>query len=495
MILASYVGNWYDRSGRWLGAQGCLLFNNLSVAISAGLLVVSLSLSNNAETSTGETVGYLASLFGAITFCAIAMAAASGEKTAFSKDWIVVMVSSFCESETNEANSQSSQMVDSAENRAAKYTKKLSTQNAILRVIDQFSSIVSPIVGGVILDTLGLKATCYVMVGWNFIGWLGESFTLHWVYQRVPNLALKKSQPKVDGQTQKGPAMSIFGMLKLYFGQAVFPAAFGLALLYMTVLAFDGISISFGQKQGLDSTILGVFQAIGASLGMLAAIGFPAITSWLGLHKGAFLGLSEELACLGICVVSVFLPGSPFDLSGYFGSLTWHDWWKTFVDTFDASSADKKTTNSTGMNWSDFTVNHESAASLFTLYSGIALARFGLWLTDLAITQLMQESIEESLRGTIFGVETAFCQFFSVAKDVIAILLPDSKTFGLLVFVSVCAVGTAFLLFFCFQIKKLTAEARVADQVHPVTQIQVDTVDDTIPAVLKSNKNSFGTFE
>ena len=141
-------------------------------------------------------------------------------------------------------------------------------------------------------------------------------------------------------------------------------------------------------------------------------------------------------------------------------------WWKTFLDTFK-SSAQKATRNETagGLDWSNFEVNNKPADSLFSLFSGIALARFGrtkhkfppfiknklvgLWLTDLAITQIMQESVVEEKRGTIFGVENALCQFFSVSKDIIAILLPDSKTFGLLVFVSVGAVAAAFLLFLC----------------------------------------------
>lgn len=108
------------------------------------------------------------------------------------------------------------------------------------------------------------------------------------------------------------------------------------------------------------------------------------------------------------------------------------------------------------MDWSTFEVNNVPATSLFVLFFGIAFARFGLWLSDLSINQLMQESVDESIRGTVFGVQTSFCQFFSVAKDILAIMLPDSKTFGLLVFISVAAVGLAFLLFFCFQIRRMT---------------------------------------
>ncbi|KAE9555162.1 hypothetical protein FO519_001657 [Halicephalobus sp. NKZ332] len=351
MVLASFVGNWYDRSGRWLGAQACLLFNNLSVAVSAGFLIVCLIMSDE---SRGDSAVYLISLIGAIGFCSLSMAAASGEKTAFSKDYIVVML----------------------------------------------SSILSPIIGGLVLDKLGLKPLCLIMIGWNVVGWIGESLALHWVYKRVPALAVKN---KAEGHSKLQPeSLSVFGMIKVYFIQTVFPAALGLSLLYMTVLAFDGISISFGKKQGLDSTILGGFQAIGSTLGMLSAVSFPVFERKLGLQKSAYFGLLAELSSLVICIFSVFLPGSPFDPFRYFESLTWNDWWETFIHTFDATlDKNEGPGNLTGMDWSKFEVNNVPATSLFVLYSGIAFARFGLWLSDLAITQLMQESVDESIRGTI----------------------------------------------------------------------------------------------
>lgn len=79
------------------GIQSCLLFNNLSVAISAGLLIISLSDVYN--------VYYLLSIAGSILFCSIALASASGEKTAFSKDWVVVMSSSLYKNEEVNINS------------------------------------------------------------------------------------------------------------------------------------------------------------------------------------------------------------------------------------------------------------------------------------------------------------------------------------------------------------------------------------------------------
>ena len=102
-----------------------MLFNNLSVAISAGFLIVCLILSDE---SKGDSAFYLISLICAIGFCALSMAAASGEKTAFSKDYIVVMVSSLYESELQDTTSQSSTMVNSNEKQVAKYTKYLSSR-------------------------------------------------------------------------------------------------------------------------------------------------------------------------------------------------------------------------------------------------------------------------------------------------------------------------------------------------------------------------------
>uniref|UniRef100_A0AC35FSW2 Solute carrier family 40 member n=1 Tax=Panagrolaimus sp. PS1159 TaxID=55785 RepID=A0AC35FSW2_9BILA len=440
MVLASYVGNWYDNFGRQIGVQLFLGFNNLSIAASAALLAVTLHLSK-----TSESYYYLITLIFSIIFCSISMAAASGEKLAFSKDWIVVMVQA--SDVTEEGHSEGD------EQNIIKQQKRLSAQNAILTVLDMLAAIIAPLGSGFVLKHFGLLNGCLVIVGWNILGWASESAILFWIYQEVEALSIKKlNNPETSAnEIKQENRLSIIQMFKIYFSQAVFPAALGLSFLYMTVLAFDGISISFGEREGFDASILGTFQSIGSALGMTAALSFPFLASKFGLSKTAFFGLTAELIALGICIVSVFLPGSPFDLKGYFGTITIKEWWQTFLDTFKSTAATKSNSmnETSGMNWSKFEVNSKSADSLFFLFTGITLARFGLWLTDLAITQIMQETVIEEKRGTIFGVENALCQFFSVSKDIFAILLPDSKTFGILVFISVAAVAAAFFLFIC----------------------------------------------
>ena len=35
------------------------------------------------------------------------------------------------------------------------------------------------------------------------------------------------------------------------------------------------------------------------------------------------------------------------------------------------------------------------------MLGGIIVARFGLWLTDLSVTQIIQEGVQEDIRGAI----------------------------------------------------------------------------------------------
>ena len=77
----------------------------------------------------------------------------------------------------------------------------------------------------------------------------------------------------------------------------------------------------------------------------------------------------------------------------------------------------------------------------------------GLWMADLAIIQLMQLHIVEAERGTVFGVQNGVSQLFSMLKDVLVILLPDSRTFGLLILFSIFCVGIGFLQYIHYLLK------------------------------------------
>lgn len=76
-------------------------------------------------------------------------------------------------------------------------------------------------------------------------------------------------------------------------------------------------------------------------------------------------------------------------------------------------------------------------------------------MADLSITQIMQENIEDAIRGTVFGVQMATQSFFNLAKSATTIALPDIDTFAILILLSwlsvaggiVCPSTTIFILF------------------------------------------------
>lgn len=100
-----------------------------------------------------------------------------------------------------------------------------------------------------------------------------------------------------------------------YYNQPVFLAGMGLAFLYMTVLGFDCITTGYAYTQGLSGSILSILMGASAITGIMGTVAFTWLRRKCGLVRtGLFSGLAQ-LSCLILCVISVFMPGSPLDLS------------------------------------------------------------------------------------------------------------------------------------------------------------------------------------
>lgn len=80
-------------------------------------------------------------------------------------------------------------------------------------------------------------------------------------------------------------------MIKAYWRQSVCPAAFGLALLFMTVLGFDGLAISYAKEQGLPDDIIGWFRSAGSALGIAGAVAYTTAERDWGVRKAGVIGL------------------------------------------------------------------------------------------------------------------------------------------------------------------------------------------------------------
>ncbi|KHJ82163.1 hypothetical protein OESDEN_18145 [Oesophagostomum dentatum] len=186
-----------------------------------------------------------------------------------------------------------------------------------------------------------------------------------------------------------------------YTRQSVVAAAFGMALLFMTVMGFDGLAVGYGESSGLSDFEVGAFRSYGSVMGILGAMSYAFFERRIGVRSTGLLGLTCQQICLVAAVISIWLPGSPFDPKGYFHGNPSQE--VVHVDSLSSSTT-------------LLTPPNRSLDSIITFLVGIATARFGLWMADLSITHIMQEGVPESDRNTVFGLHNALCQTFSLLK-------------------------------------------------------------------------------
>ncbi|KAL8622387.1 hypothetical protein ACOMHN_041715 [Nucella lapillus] len=258
-----------------------------------------------------------------------------------------------------------------------------------------------------------------------------------------------------------------------YMGYSVALAGMALACLYMTVLGFDNITVAYAVTQGVSESILGVLMGASAVFGILGTFAYPLMRRHLGLVRTGIFALSCELSCLTLCVISVWMPGSPFDPLYYIDPKPQRlECYNLTVGLPTVPAVVPPSNASNGVyNFSSFTPplpseygtgmqvvtvcedasgKPESYISVGLLMAGIVLARFGLWIADLTITQLFLEAVVEGERGVVSGVQSSLNKLMDVLKFVLVVGVPHIPTFGYLVVVSFLFIGLGWLLYAVF---------------------------------------------
>ena len=185
-------------------------------------------------------------------------------------------------------------------------------------------------------------------------------------------------------------------------------AGLGLAFLYMTVLGFDNITYGYCLAQCVTEWLLGVLVGVSAIVGVIGSLSFPWLRKRIGLPKTGIFGMVSLLATLSLCVVSIWLDGSPFDPHyNPFNSPNKNETqdYPEFTTIFENNYSDIaeigiRNKNGTLMllDNDDLQECHNSSLlSVSVFLAGLILARFGLWVSDLTITQIIQESHQHTL--------------------------------------------------------------------------------------------------
>ncbi|XP_062969377.1 solute carrier family 40 member 1 isoform X2 [Cynocephalus volans] len=269
-----------------------------------------------------------------------------------------------------------------------------------------------------------------------------------------------------------------------YYNQPVFLAGMGLAFLYMTVLGFDCITTGYAYTQGLSGSILSILMGASAITGIMGTVAFTWLRRNCGLVRTGLISGWAQLSCLILCVISVFMPGSPLDLS----VSPFEDIRSRFIPgepiTPTIIPATIITTEMHMPNGSNpATIVPEASpksvpiVSVSLLFAGVIAARIGLWSFDLTVTQLLQENVIESERGIINGVQNSMNYLLDLLHFIMVILAPNPEAFGLLVLISVSFVAMGHIMYFRFAQKTLRSQLFICcpDEKEVTNENQTDT--------------------
>ncbi|PAA78049.1 hypothetical protein BOX15_Mlig011741g2, partial [Macrostomum lignano] len=443
--LGSAIGNLIDRSPRLLAARTSLVMQNGLVSVCAVIVCLILS---------GLVTAQAAAAFEAAKALVVATAllaqlASVASKICVSKDWIVAICGSDKE--------------------------LLATATAHLRRIDLSCQVLAPLLFGMVTTFVSPLASAITVACWNLVSMCVEWTLLGHIYASVPRLA-EKNQPAEaaqqdadvlveDANDDAAPAAApaadsrlrtrIVGQIRdqvagwqLYFRQPVFCAGLALSSLYLTVLGFDNVTTGYVYSQAVPAAVLSGCLAVSAVFGLLGTLLFPALRSRFGLLSSGQTGFVLQALSLLPCVLSVFAPGSPFDLTAAPPvqqiNVTQPQFTELMLFTFDVGGA-------AGGNGTDGSGGDRpsSYASVALLLAGIVVSRTGLWLADLSITQLFLETVPERERGRVYGVQESLNQLLDLAKFGLVAALPLVTQFGLLVclsYAAICCGGCLHLL-------------------------------------------------
>uniref|UniRef100_A0A674P0F8 Solute carrier family 40 member n=1 Tax=Takifugu rubripes TaxID=31033 RepID=A0A674P0F8_TAKRU len=376
-----------------------------------------------------------------------------------------------------------------------------SDMNATVRIIDQLTNILAPMLVGQIMAFGSHFIGCGFISGWNLCSMFVE-YTLLWkVYKMTPALAVKAGQKEPQqqelkqlnvpkdlegGQSPEESSQPLMNEISVpndadspqkhgcfyqmteplrtvksgwvaYYNQNIFFAGMSLAFLYMTVLGFDCITTGYAYTQGLNGSILSLLMGASAVMGICGTVAFTWIRKKCGLIRTGFISGIAQLSCLMLCVVSVFAPGSPFDLSvSPFQDLYTHLMGEPTLPEADHTLTGLvRAGNLTTAAPSPEPSHPPSLLSVSLLFAGVIAARVGLWSFDLTVTQLIQENVIESERGVINGVQNSMNYLLDLLHFIMVILAPNPEAFGLLVIISVSFVAMGHMMYFRFAFKNL----------------------------------------
>jgi len=395
VFMGPLVGDWVDSNDRLRVVRKSLIVANGSVVLATILIAIILALDYNQHDHR---------LFGVLVAMLIISGMASklgslASTLAVEKEWVKIL----CEGDS----------------------EMLAETNARMRRIDLICKLVAPIFVGLIMTGSGPMTGTIVIGLWNFVSMFPEYIVLTLTYSSFPALKEPKATP-VESEAKTSilqNVMQVFISLKsgwkIYSNLDVFRPALALALLYCTVLSFGSIMTAYAYNRGVEEATLAAFRGVGAAFGLLGTFIFPIMVSKRGLIQTGGISIWFQLVLLGLCIVSTFFSGHTGDCSEFEG--TEHDG-----------------------------CIHDRNVEVGLLITGVVVSRCGLWMFDLAVTQMLQERVETDVIAKVNGVQSSIQNLLDMFSYLLGVILSTPDDFRFLAWISFMFVLFAVLLYTSF---------------------------------------------
>ena len=370
------------------------------MAVSLGALLLLFLLRANETgwlTERGRWVGWAALSVAAMA----ARVASSLNKLSIHKSWVPVIASTRQSAHSTDEPSKASSAL-------------LSSLNGVMRGIDLSSSIVAPLMVGVVASVWGELAAAAVVSGWAAVSLPLEGVLVQRVWDRVPQLRYHTTDsittPAYTTTAAAGPTDTVaepaaaagwWDAVQQYWSHPLFAPSLAYCLLYVSVLSFGGIMTAYlaSELVQLSDALLAVGRALAAVVGLLATLSTPRLIPRFGLVRCGSLLIVCQCACLAAVVAAFALPG----LSRSF--------------------------------------------FLTLVFVGLCSSRYGLWGFDLVETQLLQEGVAERAVGVVNGMQESVLNVCFLMSFVLTIVFADPTAFVWPVWISFGSVVLAALIY------------------------------------------------
>jgi len=363
---------------------------------------------------------------------------------AMERDWVVVLSRSAAAAH-NAATTENDE--------ATTFHQWLSDTNVAMKQIDLSCKVAAPAVVGLLIPMLstaprgqGDDETRYYDFEWacwgigalNVAALVVEFVCTTRVYRLVPALAVKETvntttmfsddptKQQKGGASKAEPSCTIhehnadknndynppqqeqrcFGLkavvpqgLYVYLQQASAWGGLGLALLYTNSLTMqNGIMTTYLLYRGLTLEVVGILRAVASAIGLLGTVVYHLSAKHLSLEATGLWSVSYQFGCLTLALLSLSIP-------------------------------------------------NDDVLTLSLLIGCVCFSRIGLWVYDIAVTQLQQQEVPDHIRGQVGGVQSSLNNGFNLISFLLGILFPDPNDFFIYVSAGVISVGTATGLF------------------------------------------------